>query len=122
MAMKRFFTLSIIAAVVAVLLTACVQDRQEIDENYWLTKERGVVVYSGSSCPYYVVETGNGYTVLKAWGNNKPYEGAVLYGDFSRYGVNDFYNRSNGLILTAEVKDYWLSYFDAQLALEYYCY
>src|SRR5687768_9919515 len=120
--MKKIFTYSILTAFVAVLLTACVQERQDIDENYWLSKDRAYVVYSGTSCPYYVVETDNGYSILKAWNNYKPYEGAVLYGDFDRYGVNDFYDRSSGMIVTAEVKEYWLSYYDAQMAMEYYCY
>ena len=81
-----------------------------------------MLVFSGTSCPYFVVETDRGYTILRAYNNYKPYEGTVLYGNFSYYGVNDFYNRSNGMLLTAEVKDYWLSYYDAQMAIEYYCY
>lgn len=121
--MKRIFTLSVLTIFVATLFSACVKQRADIDESYWLSQERAYVVYSESSCPYYVVETNDGYTILKAWGGGyKPYEGAVLYGDFSRYGVSDFYNRSSGLVITAEVKEYWLSYYDAQIALDYYCY
>ena len=120
--MKRFITLSFFTAIVAVLLTSCVQDRQEIDQSYWLSKERAYVVYSEGSCSYFVIETDRGYAVLRSFISYKPYEGSVLYGDFSRYGIIDYYDRSNQMIMSADVQEYWLTYYDAQMALEYYCY
>jgi hypothetical protein len=120
--MKRFITYSGLALLVAVIFTACIQQRDDIDESYWLNQERATVVYSSPSCSYYVVETYEGYTILRAWGGYKPYEGSVVYGRFSNYGARDFYNRSNGMVFSAEVIEYWLTYSEAQSAAEYYCY
>lgn len=120
--MKRIFTFSLVTFVMVTIFSACVKDRQYIDEGYWLNKERGQVVHSDLYCQYYVVQTDYGYTLLRSFSNYKPVEGSVVYGDFSNYGTRDFYNRSNGEIITSEVKEYWLSYFEAQDAINYYCY
>jgi len=120
--MKKIFTLSILTIGLVIFLTGCVKDRSYVDESYWLSKERGQVVYSDSYCQYYIVETIDGYTVLRAFSGYKPYQGAVVYGNFSNYGTRDFYDRSSGIVFTAEVQDYWLSYFEAQDAVDYYCY
>jgi hypothetical protein len=118
--MKKIFTFSIVAVVIALVFASCVKE-VPFNEARWLSKERGQVVYSSSPCPYYVIETINGYAVIRSLGS-KPYEGDVLYGDFSYYGVNDIYNRSAGYIITGDVKEFWLSYSGAQDALDYYCY
>ena len=120
--MKRIFTLSFLTIGLFVFLSGCVKDRSYVDESYWLSKERGEVVYSDSYCPYYIVETANGYTVLRAFGSYKPYEGAIVYGNFSSFGTRDFYNRTSGIVFSAEVQEYWLSYFEAEDAISYYCY
>jgi hypothetical protein len=120
--MKRIFTLSILTIGLLVFFTGCVRNREYIDESYWLNKERGEVVYSDSYCNYYVVETAYGYTVLRAYDGYKPYEGTTVYGNFSNYGLRDFYNRSSGVIFTSDVKEYWLTYYEAQSAVDYYCY
>ena len=120
--MKKIFTLSIMTIGLVVFFTRCVKDRGYVDESYWLSQDRGEVVYSDSYCNYYLVETDYGYTVLRALNGYKPYEGTIVYGNFSNYGLRDYYNRSNGLIFTADVKEYWLTYYDAQAAIEYYCY
>jgi len=120
--MKKIFTLSILTIGFVIFFTGCVKDRSYIDESYWLSKERGEVVYSDAYCQYYIVETTYGYTVLRAFGGYKPYEGTVVYGNFSNFGTRDFYNRSGGIVFTAEVQDYGLTYFEAQDAVDYYCY
>lgn len=120
--MKRIFTFSIVAIVLVTTFSACVKDRQYIDESYWLNKERGQVVHSDPYCSYYVVQTDYGYTVLRSFSSYKPLQGDFVYGDFSNYGSRDFYNRSNGEIISAEVKEYWLTYLEAQNAINYYCY
>ena len=120
--MKKIFTISLLTVILAAFLTGCAKQRMEIDESYWLSKERGTVVYSDPYCEYFIVESINGYSVLRSWGGFKPYEGAVLYGDFNYYGIREFYDRSRGIISSADVIEYWLTYYDAQLAAEYYCY
>jgi hypothetical protein len=55
------------------------------------------------------------------YGGYRPYQGSIVYGDFSSYGTYDIYNRSAGLVFTGTVTDYWLSYTQAQNALDYYC-
>ena len=120
--MKRIFTLSALTMGLLLFFTSCVKDRSYVDESYWLNKERGEVVYSDPYCQYYIVETVYGYNVLRAFGGYKPYEGAIVYGNFSNFGTRDFYDRTNGIIFTAEVQEYWLSYFEAQSAVDYYCY
>ncbi|TMI81099.1 MAG: hypothetical protein E6H10_12315, partial [Bacteroidetes bacterium] len=110
--MKRIFTFSFVALVVAIFFTSCVK-QAPFNDGYWLSKERGQVVYSSSSCPYYLVETANGYTVIRSV-SSRPYEGDILYGDFSYYGVKDIYDRTEGFLITADVKEYWLTYSGAQ--------
>lgn len=120
--MKKFFTLSVFAFIATIFLASCVKDgNYGINESYWLAKERGVVVYSDSYCNYYVVETNNGYTIIRSNGIYKPFESSVVYGDFSFRGFREFYNRSTSLVFTGTVTDYWLSYSEAQDALDYYC-
>ncbi len=120
--MKKTFTLSVFTFIAAIFLQSCVKDGYTgINENYWLSKERGQVVYSDSYCNYYVVETNNGYTIIRAYGGYKPYETSIVYGDLSYSGTKDFYNRSAGTVFTGTVTDYWLSYTEAQDALNYYC-
>jgi hypothetical protein len=119
-AMKRSFTFSAIALVLTIFFASCVK-RAPFDDAYWLSKERGQVVYSSSSCPYYLIETANGYTVIRSV-SSRPYEGDIVYGDFSYYGVKDIYDRTDGYVISGDVKEYWLTYAGAQDALDYYCY
>ena len=122
--MKKIFTISAILIVAVAVLAGCSKRVYDYgsDEDYWLTKERGEVVYSDSYCPYYVVETYNGYTIVRSSSGFTPYEGSVVYGDFSRRGYRDMYNRSDGTIIHGEVTDYWLTYGDAQYLVDNLCY
>ena len=120
--MKKIFTLSILTIGLFIFFTGCVKNREYIDESYWLSKERGEVVLSDPYCQYFVIETNYGYSILRSYDGYKPQEGSSVYGDFSVYGTRDYYNRSNGVIYTGEVKEYGLTYYDAQDAINYYCY
>jgi hypothetical protein len=121
--MKRIFTFSVLTVLAAVLFNSCVKNYSGggFDESYWLAKERGEVVYSDSYCNYFVVETYYGYNIVQAYGGYKPYEGAVVYGNFSSRGTRDFYNRTTGYVFSGSLTDYWLTYSEAQDALDYYC-
>lgn len=121
--MKKIFTLSVVVAALTIFLASCTRDSGYYgpNENYWLSKERGEVVYSDSYCSYYVVETIDGYTIMRAYGGYKPSEGSIIYGDLSYEGTRDFYNRSAGFEFSGTVVDYWLTYSEAQSALDYYC-
>ncbi len=123
--MKKIFTISSILILSVVILSGCSKrgyyDHGN-DEDYWLSKERGEVVYSDSYCPYYVVETYNGYTIIRSTSGYTPYEGSIIYGDLSRRGVRDVYNRSDGTIIRGEITDYWLTYGDAQYLIDNLCY
>ena len=120
--MKKIFTLSIITIGLVIFFTGCVKNREYIDESYWLTKERGEVVYSDSFCPYYVVETYNGYAIIRSTSGYAPYEGSIIYGNLSVRGIKDVYNRSEGTIVRGEVTDYWLTYGEAQYLIDNLCY
>ncbi len=120
--MKKIFTLSIITIGLVIFFTGCVKNREYVDESYWLTKERGEVVLSDPYCQYFVVETNSGYSILRSYNGYKPYEGSIVYGNFSNYGTRDYYDRSSGVVYTFEVIEYWLTYYDAQNAINYYCY
>ncbi len=122
-AMKRIFTFSILSLFTALLFTSCVKETiySGIDEGYWLSRERGEVVYSSSTCNYYVVETASGYTLIRTYGSYRPVEGSIIYGNLSATGTRDLYNRTYGVIFTGSVTDYWMNYYDAQDALDYYC-
>ena len=121
--MKRIFTLSAIALSIGIFLSSCVRNDvpPPSNENYWLSKEQGEVVYSDTYCSYYVVETYNGFNIVRTSGSYKPYEGAIVYGNFSSQGTRDMYNYSSGVVFSGTVTDYWLSYGEAQNALDYYC-
>ncbi|MEO7924905.1 MAG: hypothetical protein ABIR30_14575 [Chitinophagaceae bacterium] len=120
--MKRIFTLSAVVLTIALFLSSCVRDSiPPNNENYWLSKEQGEVVYSDSYCNYFVVETYYGYTIVRAYGTYKPYEGAVVYGNFSSQGTKDMYDYTSRYVFTGTVTDYWLSYAEAQDAMDYYC-
>ena len=119
--MKKIFTISSALFFTVLFFTGCYKQDIGFNENYWLSKERGEVVYSDSYCNYYVVQTGNGYTVVRSYGSYKPYEGNIVYGDFSYKGTADIYNRSTGVVFTGTVTDYWLTHNEALDALDYYC-
>jgi hypothetical protein len=120
--MKRIFTLSAAILMVSLFFVSCVRDTlPNNNENYWLSKEEGEVVYSDSYCNYFVVETYNGFNVIRSYSGYKPYEGSIVYGNFSSSGTKDFYNYSNGVVFTGTITDYWLDYYEAQDALDFYC-
>jgi hypothetical protein len=120
--MKKIFTISSFLMLTAILFTSCYKQRDVgFNEDYWLSKERGEVVYSDSYCNYYVVETSGGYTVIRSYGGYKPHEGSIVYGDLSYSGTGDIYNRSSGIVFTGTVTDYWLTYYEAQDMIDYYC-
>ncbi len=122
--MKRIFTLPVLSLLALVLLlSSCFRDTTIVssNENYWLSKEQGEVVYSDSYCNYYVVETYYGYNIVRSYGGYKPFEGSIVYGNFSSQGTRDMYNYSTGVVFTGTVTDYWLTYNEAQDALDYYC-
>jgi hypothetical protein len=106
------------------LLFSCSKDdavMPPVNEGEWLNKERGIVVASDLRCDFYVVETRYGYAVLRTWGGFPPVYGAVLYGDFSSWGVRTFYNRSEGYLMNADVRDYRTSYFSALDQMNWNC-
>jgi hypothetical protein len=108
----------------ALLLASCTKEditAPQVDESAWLQQERGVVVYQGFGCDFFVVETMRGYTLLRNWGGISPMTGSVIYGELSRWGVRQFYVRSEGRIVTADVRDYWMNYFSVQDALQSLC-
>jgi len=122
--MKKLFTISSFLVLSAILLAGCSKRGVIYDDNnnYWLSKENGVVVYSDGYCPYYVVETYNGYTIIRATGGYTPIEGDEIYGDLSRRGYMNLYNYSDDAIINGEVTDYWLSYAEAQYIIDNTCY
>jgi len=121
--MKKIFTLSASLFLAMILLSSCVKEDIAVgnNENYWLTKEEGEIVYSDPYCSYYVVETYNGYNIIRSYAGYKPYEGDLVYGNFSSLGTKDMYNYSGRFVFTGTVTDYWLSYNEALDALDYYC-
>lgn len=119
--MKKIFTYSILAAMVAVLFTSCIKQRVYDDRSYWLSQERADVVYSNNFCGYYVVETNYGYTIIENLDGLRTFEGDVMYGNFGGYGSRSFYNYTADVVTSGHVVEYDLSYYDALDALDYYC-
>jgi len=120
--MKKIFTYSITAVLVALLFTSCVKDRVVYDNSsYWLSQERGDVIYSSNSCGFYVVETNYGYTIIQNLDGFRTYEGDVLYGNFGGSGMRDFYNYTADVVTRGNVMEYDLTYYEAMDALDYYC-
>jgi hypothetical protein len=122
MAMKKIFTISSFLILSIVLLSGCVKRSYYDDTDYWLSKENGIVVYSDNFCPYYVIETYNGYTIVRATGGITPYEGDEIYGNLSGRGYKDLFNYSANTIIRGEITDYWLTYGEAQYLIDNLCY
>ncbi len=124
--MKKIYTYLSVVLVASLLLAACSKRgggyAHDDGYDYWLRQENGVVVYSDTYCPYYVVETYDGYTIIRATSGYTPYEGDEIYGDLSRRGYRDFLNYTDDMIIRGEVTDYWLSYADAQYLIDNLCY
>ena len=121
--MKKIFTLSTITVVIVLMFAACTKQTYiDTGDSYWLSQERGEVVYSSSTCDVYVVSTNNGYTIIHSRDGYRPFENTVLYGNFSNYGTRDFYDPQNGVLVSGEVIDYWLTYDAAQNEVDNYCY
>ena len=120
--MKKILLLVLpLVLVLASCTRTYVDPRPPIDESYWLNQERGVVVYSGFDCDFFVVETRFGYSVIRSWGGYTPLRGAVLYGNFSRYGVQSYFNRSERYVEQMNVVDYWLTYWQAIDLADFEC-
>jgi len=121
--MKKLFTLSAIFLLAVILLSSCRKTDVIVtnDESYWLNQEEGEVVYSDPSCNYWVIETYNGYTVIHTNSVNKPYEGELVYGNFSNRGTKSMYNFQGRFVFTGTVIEYWLTYNEALDVLDYYC-
>lgn len=119
--MKKIFTYSITAFIAAVLFSSCVKERVYDDGSYWLSQERGDVVYSNNSCGFYVVETLYGYTIVQNLDGLRTYDGDIMYGNFGGYGTRNFYNYTANIITGGNVVEYDLSYYQAQDAIDYYC-
>ena len=120
--MKKIFTLSAFVMFTTLFLTSCVKNTlPDNNESRWLSKEKGEVVYSDAYCNYYIVETYYGYNVVRVYGSYKPYEGSIVYGNFSSTGTRDLYNYSTGFVFTGTITDYWLDYYEAQDAIDFYC-
>ena len=119
--MKKIFTYSMMAALVAVLFTSCVKERVYDDHSYWLSQERGDIVYSNNFCGFYVVETNYGYTIIQNLDGLRSYEADVMYGQFAGYGTRDFYNYIAGVVTRGNVVEYDLTYYEALDAIDYYC-
>ena len=120
--MKKIFTYSILAVLVALLFSSCVKDRVVYDNSsYWLSQERGDVAYSSNSCGVYVVETNYGYTIIESLDGLRTYEADVMYGNFGGYGTRDFYNYTADIVTRGDVMEYDLTYNEALHAMDYYC-
>lgn len=123
--MKKIFTISALLALTVTILASCTKRSggyNEDERDYWMRKESGVVVYSDTYCPYYVIETNYGYTIVRATAGPTPYEGDEIFGDLSRRGYMDLYNYDDDSIIRGEVTDYWLSYSEAQYLIDNLCY
>ena len=120
--MKKIFTCSIAAVLVALLFTSCAKERVIYDDNsYWLSQESGEVIYSSNYCGIYVIETNYGYTIIQNFDGFRTYEGDVLYGNFGGSGMRDFYNYTADVVTRGNVMEYDLTYYEAMDALDYYC-
>lgn len=121
--MKKIFTYSILAAFAVVLFTSCRKEAVVVydDSSYWLSQERGWVVYSNNACGYYVVETNYGYTIIRNLDGLRTYENDVMYGNFGAFGIRSFYNYTADVVTRGDVVEYDLTYNEAQAAIDYYC-
>lgn len=121
--MKKILAYPILAALIAVLFTSCMKDRDlgHNDESYWLSQESGDVVYTSEYCGIYVVETNYGYTIIRNLDGFRTYDGDVMYGNFGGYGIKNFYNYSADAVIRGEILEYDLTYYEAQDAVDYYC-
>ena len=119
--MKKIFTYSILAVLMAILFTSCRKEKVQDNNSYWLSQERGTVVYKSNYCGIFVLETAYGFTIIQSHDGLRVYTGDLLYGNFGGMGTRDFYNYSTGAVTRGEVLEYDLSYYQAQDAIDFYC-
>ena len=119
--MKKIFTYSLLVVLAAVVFTSCRKEKVYYDDHsYWLSQERGDVVFSSNACGFYVVETNYGYTIIQNLDGLRTYDGDIVYGDFGAYGTRTFYNYSADVLTRGNVVEYDLSYSQGQAAIDYY--
>jgi hypothetical protein len=119
--MKKIFTYSIVAVLVAVFFTSCAKERLYDNRSSWLSQESGDVVFSDNTCGLYIVETNYGYTIVQNFDGLRTYEGDVMYGNLGGYGTRDFFNYTANIVTRGKVVEYDLTYNEAWSALDYYC-
>ncbi len=120
--MKKIFTYAVLAAFSVILFSSCRKEKVYYDDHaYWLSQERGDVVYSSNACGFYVVETNYGYTIIQNLDGLRTYDGDIMYGDFGGYGTRAFYNYTADVVTRGNVVEYDLTYNEAQAAIDYYC-
>ena len=122
--MKKIFTIASLMILSVVILAGCSKRSYDYgyDEDYWLRQESGIVVYSDNYCPFYVVETNRGYTIVRSVSGLQPFEGDEIYGDLSRRGYMDLFNWNDNAVIRSEITDYWLTYSEAQYIIDNVCY
>jgi hypothetical protein len=70
---------------------------------------RGVVVKRISGCDYFMVNAGDGYTVLEWYGGHDPDSDDVLIGNFEAYGMHDILDDTADDSVTVYTEEYGLS-------------
>ena len=69
---------------------------------------RGAVILYKETCNYYVVESAEGYTVLKWTDGPRPQEDDIIVGDFESYGLKYVLSVLSDARMTVWIEDYRL--------------
>jgi hypothetical protein len=119
--MKKAFTFSSLLILSVLLFSGCYKRDVIVSEDYWLAKERArlFIVIVTATIMWWRRPAAIRWSVLMAVINLLK-EASFMVTSASGE-PSDFYNRSSGVVFTAVVTDYWLTYAEAQDAIDYYC-
>jgi len=75
-----------------------------------LANTKSLVVYTQTSCSYYIVENAMGYAVLEWFGGGDPSVGDLIYGNVNTYGFKDLSFGRYDQKTKVWIEDYMLSW------------
>lgn len=116
--MKRIITMSLVLFAGVVLLASCTKrdyyDDRNDQRDYWYGQERGMVKWSSDVCPYFIVDLGDTYGIMRALtsANDYPYPDDYIYGNFNSAGTRDYFfdngsdNYSDGFVGRATLVEF----------------
>lgn len=95
--MKKILAYSMIFIISVVFLASCTKrhyyDNRNSGRDFWYSQERGTVEWSSDVCPYFIVDLGDTYAIMRSLTSaaDYPYPDDYIYGNFNSAGTRDYF-------------------------------